>query len=148
MHDTVVMIAAYRCSALFAAVLAIAACSRSESSQPPPAASETHAPSSEPVAKDPAQARTMIANGAVVIDVRTPDEFATGHVPNAVNIPVQELPSRFGEVDKLVHGEKGAPIVVYCKSGGRAAKAKTALDAAGYEKVVNGGGFKDLAAQP
>jgi phage shock protein E len=48
------------------------------------------------------------------------------------------------EVEQLAEGDKTKPIVVYCASGGRAAKAKTQLDAAGYSNVVNGGGVDDL----
>jgi phage shock protein E len=50
------------------------------------------------------------------------------------------------EVEKLVAGDKARPIVVYCASGSRSAKAKAALEAAGYSTVVNGGGHDDLAA--
>ena len=45
------------------------------------------------------------------------------------------------------HGGKDKPVVVYCKSGGRAGKAKQALEAAGFTRVVNGGGYRKLAAQ-
>src|SRR5689334_13003985 len=79
-----------------ALVLAAAGCSRSDS--PPPGATATAtapAPS-----KDPGAARKLIAAGAVVLDVRTPDEYAAAHLPQAINIPVQELPARIGEVDK------------------------------------------------
>ena len=125
--------------ALYAIVLAavfVAACSRSES--PPPA------PTTTSTSKDPAAARKLLANGAAVIDVRTADEYAEAHLPQAINIPVQDLSSRISEVDKLVAGDKARPIVVYCAKGSRAAKAKATLDAAGYSSVVNGGGLDDL----
>lgn len=102
------------------------------------------APASTTVSKDPAAARALIASGAVVLDVRTPDEFAQGHLPNAVNIPVQQLPARLDEVARLAGGDQTRAIVVYCGSGKRAAKAKEHLDAAGYQHVVNGGGLDDL----
>jgi phage shock protein E len=95
-------------------------------------------------AKDPAAARTLIADGAVVLDVRSPDEYADGHLSKATNIPVQELGGRLAEVDKLVGGDRSRAVVVYCAAGKRAAKAKTQLEAAGYTTVVNGGGFDDL----
>jgi phage shock protein E len=98
--------------------------------------------------KDPATARALIATGAVVIDVRTADEYAGGHLASAVNLPVQELSSRLGEIDALVAGDKTRPVVVYCAAGGRAAKAKLQLEAAGYAHVVNGGGFDDLRDAP
>ena len=47
-------------------------------------------------------------------------------------------------VDKLTGGDKAKPVVVYCAKGGRAQKAKEALEAAGYTHVVNGGGYDDL----
>lgn len=98
--------------------------------------------------KDPEAARKLIAAGAVVVDVRTTDEFADEHLPAATNIPVQELGTRMTEVDKLVGSDKSRPIVVYCASGRRAGKAKAQLEAAGYTHVVNGGGFDDLRELP
>ena len=95
-------------------------------------------------ARDPAAARARIATGAVVIDVRTPGEFAEGHLPQAVNIPVEELATRTGEVAALAGGDKARPVVVYCASGNRARGAVTMLSAAGHADVVNGGGLDDL----
>ena len=120
--------------ALLVAVI-VGACSRSE---PPP-------PAPPPAAtKDPAAATKLVAAGAAVIDVRTPEEYAQDHLPQAINIPVQDLANRLPEVEKLVAGDKARPIVVYCGTGNRAGKAKATLDAAGYSKVVNGGGLDDL----
>jgi phage shock protein E len=119
-------------------VLGVAGCSRSE---PPPA--EQKVAASEPT-KDPQAARALIARGAVVLDVRSADEYAGGHLPNAVNLPVQEIGQRMAEVDRLVAGDKTRPVVVYCGKGGRAGKAKQALEAAGYSSVTNGGGLGDL----
>lgn len=99
-----------------------------------------------PPSKDPATARSLIASGAVVIDVRTADEFAERHLASAVNLPVDELPGRLAEVDRLVGGDRTRPIVVYCAAGARAARAKARLEAAGYTNVVNGGGLDDLRA--
>jgi phage shock protein E len=131
------MHAATNATMRFLLVLLMAAASCSQSDGPPPN------PSTSPT-KDPVAARALIASGATVIDVRTSDEFARGHLPRAVNLPVQELPARIAEVEKLVAGERGRPIVVYCAVGGRAAKAKSQLEMAGYTHVVNGGGFDDL----
>lgn len=123
---------------LFTAAICCGACSRSEPPAPAPTTTST--------TKDPAAARKLLAAGAVVIDVRTPEEYAGAHLPQAINIPVQVLPDRMPEVEKLVAGDKARPIVVYCAAGARAAKAKAALDAAGYSAVVNGGGLDDLRA--
>lgn len=72
--------------------------------------------------------RELVAQGALLLDVRTPDEFCHGHVEKAVNLPVQELPQRLAEV-----GPTSRPVVVYCRSGGRSALAKTLLTRAGYQ---------------
>jgi phage shock protein E len=122
---------------LILAALALASCSKSE-----PAKSQHNA--SAVVDKDPAAARKLIATGATVLDVRTPEEFADGHLPSATNLPVADVAQRIAEVDKLVGGDKAKPVVVYCAKGGRAEQAKQALEAAGYTNVVNGGGFADL----
>jgi phage shock protein E len=119
----------------------VAACSKSA---PPPANPATTAPASPEIAKDPAAARDLIAKGAVVIDVRTPAEYAGGHLDASTNVPIEDLPQRLPDVDQLVGGDKSKPVVVHCARGGRAQKAKTQLEAAGYTNVVNGGGYDDL----
>lgn len=116
--------------------LALAGCSKKSEPPPPEHAQGVH------VTKDPAQAKQLIAQGATVLDVRTPDEFNGGHLPQAANVPIQSFD--VGAVDKLVGGDKTKPVVVYCARGGRAQKAKDQLDAAGYTHVVNGGGYDDL----
>jgi rhodanese-related sulfurtransferase len=120
----------------FLLLVAIAACSKT-SDKPPPAGHIAGA-----VQKDPVTAKQLIAQGATVLDVRSPDEFAGGHLPQATNMPVQSLDP--AAVDKLVGGDKTKPVVVYCAKGGRAQKAKDKLEAAGYTHVVNGGGYDDL----
>ncbi len=119
--------------------LVFAACSKSESPAPPPTSAKPAKP-----AKDPDTARKLIAGDALVIDVRTPDEFGEGHLPRATNIPIQAFAQRIAEVDKLTGGDKTKPLVVYCASGNRSGKAKQQLEAAGYTQVVNGGAFDDL----
>lgn len=95
--------------------------------------------------RDVGLAKKLIAEGAVVLDVRTPGEFASGHVKEAKLIPVQELAGRMAEVDKLTRGDKDKPIVVYCAAGARAGKAKQMLVRAGYKNVMNAGGYGSLA---
>ncbi len=68
---------------------------------------------------------------ALILDVRTADEFAAGHVPGAVNVPHDQLASRLGELE----GEKDRPVVVYCERGGRAGKAASVLLEAGYADI-------------
>ena len=124
-------------------VLALAACSKHAQApaQPPPPASGS-AP--EAVHKDPKLAKQMIAQGAVVLDVRTPDEFNSGHLPTATNIPIDDFAKHLDDVAKLTGGDKSKPIVVHCGGGARAERAKRQLEAAGYTHVVNGGGYDDL----
>lgn len=130
----------------FCVALVLGACSKSEAPAPAtaPAPAATPAATPPPKAKDPAAARTMITSGAVVLDVRTAEEFAEEHLPTAVNIPVEELATRLAEVATLTKNDKAAPVVVYCASGQRAGKARAQLGTAGYSNVVNGGGLEDL----
>ncbi len=83
-----------------------------------------------------AQARRWVAQGAVLLDVRTPQEYASGHLPGAINIPVQVLASRMGEIPK------GSKVVVYCASGVRARQAASMLSSKGYE-VFDLGSLRD-----
>jgi phage shock protein E len=80
-----------------------------------------------------ADARRWVSEGARLVDVRSPSEYASGHIEGAVNIPVQELPTRVGELGR----DKARPIVVYCRSGSRSAHAKRLLEHAGFAKVGN-----------
>ena len=67
----------------------------------------------------------------VVIDVRTPEEYASGHIPGAVNIPFDQVAQRIAEVD-APHG-----VALYCMVGPRARKGESALLGAGYEAVLH-----------
>ena len=67
----------------------------------------------------------------VIIDVRKPDEFATGHVPGARNIPHGDMDARLDELRGNEHEE----VVVYCESGRRAAIAQKILEQSGFTKV-------------
>ncbi|MDA9877858.1 rhodanese-like domain-containing protein [Luminiphilus sp.] len=76
----------------------------------------------------------------VIIDVRTPQEFATGSIEGAVNLPLKGLPDSL-----LSEGiEPDEEVVVYCRSGRRSAQAKTLLKAAGFELVFDGGPMRQL----
>jgi phage shock protein E len=93
---------------------------------------------------DPALAYKLVTEEhALLLDVRTPQEYQQGHVPSAKNIPIQEFSSRLHEIEVLAGGDKTHPIVVYCESGGRAARAKRILAGAGFTKVTNLGGLRD-----
>ena len=119
-------------------LISIAACS----SRTDPSTAAGSGASEPALEKDPVLARRLIGEGATVLDVRTPEEFAEGHVDRAVNIPVEDLAGRMAEVSKLAR--KDQPIVVYCASGHRAGKARRELLSAGYVQVVNGGGIGDV----
>jgi rhodanese-related sulfurtransferase len=93
-------------------------------------------------AGDP-EARRLIAGGALLLDVRSPEEFASGHVEGALNIPVQVLPRRLHEVRG---GRSDGTVVVYCRSGMRSASAARILRAAGFT-VHDAGGMSNLQAR-
>ncbi len=73
-------------------------------------------------------------SGAVVMDVRTQQEFDSGHYPQATHIPYDEISERATELDF----DKDQLVVVYCRSGNRAGKAKATLNQLGYSNVING----------
>lgn len=80
-----------------------------------------------------------IKAGAKVVDVRSTDEYADEHYPNAVNIPVDQVQARLGDF-----GPASTPIVVYCASGARSAFAARILKSSGYTDVTNAGGLYDM----
>lgn len=87
------------------------------------------------------QAWQQINDGALLLDVRNPGEFAGGHIEGARNIPVNQV-AAFAQQVK----DKSQPVVVYCLSGGRAQMAEMTLKAKGFSQVINAGGYSALAA--
>jgi len=77
----------------------------------------------------------------LLVDVRTPQEFNSGHIEGAVNIPLQELAQRTSEIPQ------DEPVVVYCRSGNRSSTAARMLSNAGYDQVYDLGGVIDWQAQ-
>jgi len=77
-----------------------------------------------------------VDGGARLVDVRTPGEFGGGHLPGAVNVPLDQLE---GSLKKV--GSKDRPVVVYCASGARSHAAQGVLHRKGYEKVYDLGGI-------
>lgn len=75
--------------------------------------------------------RSVMTDGAQLVDVREPDEVAAGTLPDAVNIPLGELPHRTNELS----AERR--VVLFCRSGGRSAQAAEYLIARGFKDVVN-----------
>lgn len=74
------------------------------------------------------------------IDVRTPEEYVTGHLQGALNIPHNVIGERISEVTS----GKNQSIKLYCRSGKRAGIAKATLEALGYTNVVNEGGYEKI----
>lgn len=95
---------------------------------------------------DPADARRMVADGALLLDIRdAPELEANGRAAQSHHIPRGMLEFR-ADPDSPFHDpnmRKDRPVVLYCASGGRAALAGKLLLDMGYETVVNVGGFKD-----
>lgn len=69
--------------------------------------------------------------GAVLLDVRTPDEYRQGHIPGSVNCPLERLSS--------YDGDPAAPIFAYCRSGARSARAAAQLREMDYDAANIGG---------
>lgn len=80
----------------------------------------------------------VIADGAIIIDVRTTGEYAGGHLKNSVNIPLANLGS---QMNKL---KKDKPVITCCASGMRSGSAKSMLQSNGFKEVHNGGSWYNL----
>ena len=94
-----------------------------------------------------AHAQTYAYNGAkwnLIIDVRTPEEFAAGHIDGAINIPYDQIDANLPVLKKA---QKDENILVYCRSGRRSETAKETLIKLGYKNVQNGGGMAELTSK-
>ena len=87
------------------------------------------------------EAVTMMAQetGYIILDVRRPDEYAAGHIPNAINVPNETIGA--DEIAKLP--DKDQLIMVYCRSGRRSKEASEKLVKLGYTNIVEFGGILD-----
>ena len=87
------------------------------------------------------EAITMMGeeSGYVILDVRTPEEFADKHIPGAINIPNEAIGTE--EIPELP--DKDQLILVYCRSGNRSKQASEKLVALGYTNIVEFGGIND-----
>jgi phage shock protein E len=92
-------------------------------------------------------ATTLVSATPLLIDVRTPDEFAQEHVQGAINLPLDSIARTIAQSAP----DKHAPIALYCRSGRRSAEAEQQLRALGYTEVRNLGGVTEarkLLPQP
>lgn len=85
--------------------------------------------------------RELVENGALIIDVRTPGEFKSGHIRNSRNYPLDGIRGKVAELKKL-----NKPVITVCRSGSRSGMAKNILKSAGIE-VYNGGPWTSLQAK-
>lgn len=83
--------------------------------------------------------KSIIAEGAFLVDVRTPGEFADGNVKGSVNIPLDNLTKEIAQFQ----GKKN--IIVFCRSGNRSGMAKSLLEQQGFKNVINGGTWQNVA---
>lgn len=83
---------------------------------------------------------TLVNNGAFLVDVRSPGEFADGNVKGSVNIPLDQVQNQ------LAKFKDKESIVVFCRSGNRSSQAKSILEQNGFTNVTNGGTWQDVNA--
>ena len=84
-----------------------------------------------------------IKNSGIWIDVRSPEEFAEGHLEDAINIPHDQIVAKITEIS----ADKNAPLNLYCRSGRRAENALQELRKLGYTNVINHGGYQELLSK-
>jgi phage shock protein E len=89
-----------------------------------------------PVKTDYAQ---LMSEGAIILDVRSPGEYVTGHIRGSINIPVNKLSVNLNKLKS-----KSKPIITCCATGMRSASAKGILESNGYTNVFNGGSWHSL----
>jgi phage shock protein E len=90
-------------------------------------------------AEKQSKVKEKISKGALVVDVRTPEEFREGHYKDAINIPLSDIPARLKEF-----GDTSNPVIVYCRSGRRSAEAKKILTEKGFKDITDAGGLTDM----
>ncbi len=80
----------------------------------------------------------LIQEGAVIVDVRSKGEFASGHVKGSVNIPLEQVTNNANNLKKHPH------VIVCCRSGNRSGMAKRMLESKGLTNVTNGGSWQNV----
>lgn len=85
--------------------------------------------------EDKADFKTLLENGAILLDVRTKEEYKQGHINNSINIPLDSLNSNLSKLDK------DTVIIAVCQSGMRSSSAVSLLKKSGFGEVYNGGSW-------
>lgn len=86
----------------------------------------------------------LTTKGVQLVDVRTPEEFAEGHLPNAVNININDEDFK----TKIATLDKSKPVLVYCKSGGRSGRACGVINELGFTNIIDlDGGITEWKAK-
>ncbi len=88
--------------------------------------------------EDSSKLKETITAGALLLDVRSPGEFASGNIKGSVNIPLDRLSQ---QVQVL---KKDKPIIVFCRSGNRSMTAKAVLEKMGFRNIVDGGSINTV----
>lgn len=89
----------------------------------------------------PTNLQSILADGALLVDVRNPFEYQMGTVKGAINIPLQQVEQQLSKF------KNQKAIVVFCQSGNRSGQAKQVLDQHGIPNVYNGGSWKNVQNQ-
>ena len=89
--------------------------------------------------KEKTDYQQLVSEGALILDVRSKNEFAGGHIKGAVNIPVNILQDNLNKIK-----DKNRTVITCCASGMRSASAKSILKSNGFTDVHNGGGWQSL----
>jgi rhodanese-related sulfurtransferase len=82
--------------------------------------------------------KDLLSNGAIILDVRTKEEFDRGNIKGSINMPLNNLMNTISNLDK------NKPIITCCASGMRSSTAKSILKNSGFTTVENGGGWQSL----
>lgn len=89
--------------------------------------------------KPPVNYSQLVKEGGIIIDVRTKEEYAGGHIKGSKNIPLQSL-----NANPNISKNKDTPIITCCASGMRSASAKSFLKSQGFTNIHNGGSWSNL----
>jgi phage shock protein E len=90
--------------------------------------------------EDPELTRVLQQEDVQLIDVRSPEEFSSGTVKGAANLPLGEIEKKIDQLDR------SKPIVLFCQGGNRSGHAVRMLKEKGFSEVYNGGGWRSLSA--